>query len=83
MTEAQYLCHMFGVATGWLGWSPEIAWNCTVPEINTAIAARVEFIQMTTPGMTPKKSPKAEKASPMSSFINSIVKMKGTQVHGR
>jgi len=78
MTEAEYLVHIFGVATGWLGWSPDVAWNSTVPEITISIAAKIDFIQMQNGG---KKSEPKKKKSSMSSFISAIVKQKKTQVH--
>jgi hypothetical protein len=79
MTEGEYLDHMFGVATGWLGWSPDVAWNSTVPEITISIAAKIDFIQMQNGG---KKSEPKKKEASFSSFISSIVKQKETQVHG-
>ena len=80
MTEAEHLEHMFGVATGWLGWSPVDAWNSTVPEITVAISAKSEFLRMTTPGA--KKSDSKPKESSMASFISAIVKRKETKVYG-
>ena len=80
MTEAEFLEYEFGLATGWLGWPPEFAWRSTVPEIDVAIAAKVEFIQMTTPGM--KKPKEKQRQSGMAQFIASIVKREGTKVYG-
>ena len=80
MSEGEYLEHVFGVATGWLGWPPESAWQSTIPEINVAIAAKVEFIKMTTPGMKPDK-PKAKPLG-MDSFISAIENRKETKVYG-
>jgi hypothetical protein len=79
MTEGEYLDHMFGVATGWLGWSPDVAWSSTVPEITISIAAKIDFIQMQNGG---KKSEPKKKEASFSSFISSIVKQKENQVHG-
>lgn len=79
MTEAEYLVHIFGVATGWLGWHPEAAWNSTVPEITISIAAKVDFIQMQSGG---KKTEQKPKESDMGSFISAIVKREETKVYG-
>ena len=81
MTEGEHLEHVFGVATGWLGWPPESAWQSTIPEINVAIAAKVEFIKMTTPGMKPKKSVE-KKPQGMGAFIAAIMKREETKVYG-
>lgn len=80
MSEGEYLVHLFGVATGWLGWPPAVAWDCTVSEITTAIAAKSEFLMMTTPGA--KKPNDKPKQSGMASFISAIVKRKETKVYG-
>ena len=37
-------------ATGWLGWSPEVALNATFPDIQLALDGKVDFIAATTPG---------------------------------
>lgn len=42
-TFADHLEGLFKVATGWLGWSPETAWNSTPAEIRAAQAGLVEF----------------------------------------
>lgn len=34
------------MATGWLGWSPDVAWRATVPEIRVAVRARIKWQQM-------------------------------------
>ena len=34
------------MATGWLGWTPEVAWRATIPEIRVAVAALVKWQQM-------------------------------------
>jgi len=35
---------LFGIATGWLGWTPEEAWNATPAEIIAARAGRTDLI---------------------------------------
>lgn len=37
------------MATGWLGWPPDVAWRTPVPEIIVALDARVEWVNMTNP----------------------------------
>jgi hypothetical protein len=36
---------LFGLATGWLGWSPEDAWDATPAEITAAYNARVDMLK--------------------------------------
>lgn len=36
-------------ATGWLHWTPEVAWNATPTEISEAFAGWLEYIEATTP----------------------------------
>ncbi|MFD1942737.1 phage tail assembly chaperone [Paradevosia shaoguanensis] len=40
----QAFAKLFGIATGWLGWSPEEAWNATPAEIIAARNGRVDLI---------------------------------------
>jgi hypothetical protein len=44
VTWAAYHEHLFEIATGWLGWSPETAWNATAAEIMAAHKGRVAMI---------------------------------------
>lgn len=37
--------HLFRIATGWLGWTPDTAWNATRAEILAAHKGRVEMLQ--------------------------------------
>ena len=46
MTLGQFLEYLFGVATGWLGWSPEVAWRSTVAEVTVAVRARIKWQNM-------------------------------------
>jgi hypothetical protein len=52
------------MATGWLGWPPDLAWTTPLPELFLAMDARVEWAQMTNPFGGGKKTPKAGKPSP-------------------
>jgi hypothetical protein len=52
------------VATGWLGWSPELAWATPIPELFLAMDAKIEWAQMTNPFGGGKAKTKADKPSP-------------------
>jgi len=81
MDEEQFLVHIFGVATGWLGWAPDAAWQSTVTEITIALEAKIDFIQMQ--NGTKKTASKTKKGGPdMGAFIAEIIKDNGNQVHG-
>jgi hypothetical protein len=47
--DGSYVDRLYSIATGWLGWSPEIAWGTPLPELFMAIDARIEWAQMTNP----------------------------------
>lgn len=51
---ADHLEDLFKVATGWLGWSPETAWNTTPAEIMAAQAGLIDW-QNALCGVAPKK----------------------------
>ncbi|AXO88447.1 hypothetical protein DZC75_10725 [Pseudomonas parafulva] len=56
---------MFSVAVGWLGWSPDVAWNTPLPELFLAMDARVEWARMTHPlAIGVKTGGKGEKPKP-------------------
>ncbi len=44
MTPEQYHARLFEIATGWLAWAPEQAWNATPAEIIAAKAGRTDLI---------------------------------------
>ncbi|MDD1150407.1 hypothetical protein M5G25_19185 [Pseudomonas sp. TNT2022 ID357] len=48
------------MATGWLGWPPDLAWSTPLPELFLAMDARIEWVQMTNPfgGKPAKEKPK-------------------------
>lgn len=46
MTAGEYVDHLFGVATGWLGWTPEVALNTPIQQIHVALKARIEWVAM-------------------------------------
>ncbi|MHA6692047.1 phage tail assembly chaperone [Devosia sp. A449] len=52
-----YHKRLFGLATGWLGWPPETAWNATPAEIIAAHQGRVEMLKAIYGGDDSKRSP--------------------------
>jgi hypothetical protein len=46
MTSEEYADHLFGVATGWLGWTPAVALSTPIPQIYIALKARAQWIAM-------------------------------------
>jgi len=80
MSEDDFLTHIFGVATGWLGWTPDTAWGCTVPEITVAIEAKIDFLNMQNGG--PKKPSKTKKPLDTGDFLSDILKLKETKTYG-
>jgi hypothetical protein len=49
-----------------------------VPEINTALEAKIKWVRMTTPGAAPEK----EKPKPMTGLLTSIIQRPETRVYG-
>ncbi|MCE1032996.1 hypothetical protein LU645_29190 [Pseudomonas asiatica] len=49
------------MATGWLGWAPDVAWSTPLPELFMAMDARIEWTQMTNPFGSGKKQGAKEK----------------------
>lgn len=45
LTPYEYHSRLFEIATGWLGWTPDEAWNATIPEIIAARAGRASLIE--------------------------------------
>lgn len=45
ITYEQYFARLFEIATGWLSWSPEVAWNATPAEIMAAQKGRIELLR--------------------------------------
>lgn len=43
MKDGSYVDYLFGVATGWLGWPPDIAWRTPIPQIMLALDARLDW----------------------------------------
>ncbi|EZI28955.1 hypothetical protein [Pseudomonas extremaustralis] len=51
------------MATGWLGWPPDLAWSTPMPELFLAMDAKIEWAQMTNPFGGGKAKAKADKPS--------------------
>ncbi len=45
VTFADHYARLFKIATGWLGWTPEVAWTATASEIIAAFKGRTEMLQ--------------------------------------
>jgi hypothetical protein len=45
MPYDEYFTTLFRIATGWLGWEPEAAWNATPAEIIEAQKGRIELLR--------------------------------------
>ncbi|MBS3185366.1 hypothetical protein JIQ88_10130 [Pseudomonas sp. PCH44] len=52
------------MATGWLGWAPNVAWVTPLPELFMAMDARLEWVQMTNPFGGGKKTGQHDKPKP-------------------
>ena len=44
MSHAEYRAWLFGIATGWLGWSPNTALKADMSDILLAYKAKQEFV---------------------------------------
>jgi hypothetical protein len=44
MSFADYHEKLFGIATGWLGWSPDTAWDATAAEILSAYSGKLDML---------------------------------------
>jgi hypothetical protein len=71
VTLEEYLEHLYGMATGWLGWSPAAAWAATVPEVLVAVRALVKWQKML--NGTPDETPE-QKAGKLKAFMDSRVR---------
>lgn len=49
MTAAEQLDRLFEMATGWLGWPPDVVLNTPIPQIELAIRGKIEFVKATNP----------------------------------
>jgi hypothetical protein len=52
--DGSYVDRLFAIATGWLGWAPDVAWITPLPELFMAMDARLEWVKMTNPFGTGK-----------------------------
>ncbi len=59
---AEHFERLFGLATGWLGWSPEDAWNATPGEIKAAYEGRLDMLKAIFGGAEDKQTRKQSPA---------------------
>jgi len=52
---------VFEMATGWLGWEPEVVLNTPLSQINLALKGRMDFILKTSPFGSGKEEEKTVK----------------------
>ena len=45
VTFAEHLTNLYGIATGWLGWTPQVALDSTPAEITEAYKGRLEMLR--------------------------------------
>lgn len=57
MTPSEAADQLFQWATGWLGWTPEVALDTNVPQILLAMKGRVDFLTKTNPWGSGKTEP--------------------------
>lgn len=63
MTWDEYLAELYRAATGWLGWTPEQAWNATPTEIERARYAHAErLIALDSTNTEQEREPDPEQA---------------------
>lgn len=62
VTWAEVFAALYGRATGWLGWTPEQAWNATPTEIDRAYRAHLEKLKAIHGGGSDEKEPDPEQA---------------------
>lgn len=60
MTWVEVFAALYDRATGWLGWTPEQAWNATPAEIDRAYRAHLEKLKAIHGGGTDNKEPDPE-----------------------
>lgn len=62
VTWAEVFAALYDRATGWLGWTPEQAWNATPTEIDRAYRAHLEKLKAIHGGGSEEKEPDPEQA---------------------
>ena len=62
VTWAEVFAALYDRATGWLGWTPEQAWNATPTEIDRAYRAHLEKLKAIHGGGSDDKEPDPEQA---------------------
>lgn len=59
ITHREYLTKLFEIATGWIGWTPDTAWEATPAEIEAAMKGRLDMLKSIFGGSEEEK-PKAD-----------------------
>lgn len=74
---------LFKVATGWLGWSPELAMTAPIPQILLATEGRIDWHKKTNPWGSPEKEPeKPEPKASVSDRMRSMFRAMGAKRTG-
>lgn len=55
MTVGEFVDDTFSIATGWLGWTPDVALNTPIPQIVLAYKGMIKKSVETSPFKAPKK----------------------------
>lgn len=69
MRNGSYVDYLFGVATGWLGWPPDTAWNTPIPQIMLALDARLDWMGRGQAQRHPTVQKKGSVADRLKSFL--------------
>lgn len=69
MRNGSYVDYLFGVATGWLGWPPDTAWNTPIPQIMLALDARLDWMGRGQAQQHPTAQKKDSVADRLKSFL--------------
>lgn len=70
--NGSYIDTLFRYATGWLGWTPEIAWNTPIPELLMALESRIEWVQLTSPFGGAKSGEKPKQAKSVADKLRAV-----------
>jgi hypothetical protein len=65
MTFRDYHAKLYRIATGWLGWTPETAWNATPHEILEAYKGHLERLRAIHGGSEPDGAPDTPDKAPL------------------
>ena len=83
MTLEQFADELFGQATGWLGWSPDLALSTPIPQILLALEGRVDWAVKTNPWGGSKGSDKPESKAPIGDRLTAAFRALGARKSGQ